>query len=68
MESNYFVYMSYSCYRKEHKRHSPKCAFVKLNKEENQMKIEDFLKIECERQKARVVSDHWLNKKIPVNL
>ena len=55
--------MSYSCYRKEHKRHSPKCAFIKLNKEENQMKIEDFLKIECERQKARVVSDHWSNKK-----
>ena len=57
-----FVYMWYPCYRKEHKRHSPKCAFIKLNKEENQMKIEDFLKIECERQKARVVSDHGSNK------
>lgn len=54
--------MWYPCYRKEHKRHSPKCAFIKLNKEENQMKIEDFLKIECERQKARVVSDHGSNK------
>ncbi|XP_065660166.1 baculoviral IAP repeat-containing protein 5.2 [Hydra vulgaris] len=39
---------------KEHKYHSSKCAFIKLNKKECDWTMDDFLKIEAERQKSRV--------------
>ena len=38
--------------KKEHKKHAPKCPFVKLNKKEEDLKIEDLIKMEVERQKA----------------
>lgn len=38
---------------KEHKRHSPKCQFIKLNKKECDWTIEDMLKLEVKRQENR---------------
>ena len=54
------------CYRweaeddpwQEHKLHSPRCAFVKLNKAENDWKVEDVIKIEVQRQRA-IVTKHY---------
>ena len=41
--------------RSEHKKHSPKCQFVKLNKKEADLKIEDLIKLEVKRQESIVV-------------
>ncbi|KAL4239533.1 Baculoviral IAP repeat-containing protein 5 [Mactra antiquata] len=35
----------------EHKRHSPDCAFLSLNKQVQDLTVTEFLKLECERQK-----------------
>lgn len=43
-------------YRKEHKKHAPKCPLVKLNKKETEWKIEDVLRLEIKRQENIVVS------------
>ncbi|XP_076309065.1 baculoviral IAP repeat containing deterin [Tachypleus tridentatus] len=39
---------------KEHCSHSKKCLFVKLNKREVDLTVEDFLKLECQRQINRI--------------
>ena len=38
----------------EHKKHSPKCQFIKMNKKEADWTIEDLLKMEIKRQQARI--------------
>ncbi|CAL8283674.1 unnamed protein product [Merluccius merluccius] len=42
----------------EHKSHSPKCNFITLKKKVEELTVEEFLKLEKERQK-------WIIKKVP---
>jgi hypothetical protein len=50
---------SFSC-REEHRKHSPHCAFLSLNKSVEKLTVDEFLKLECERQKNKLVSTHDL--------
>jgi len=38
----------------EHKSHAPKCPLIKLNKKEEDWKVEDIIKMEVHRQRAIV--------------
>ncbi|EDO32646.1 predicted protein [Nematostella vectensis] len=38
----------------EHKKHSPKCEFVKLNKSSNEITVQQFLELEANRQANRM--------------
>lgn len=42
--------------RKEHKAHSPQCDFVALKKPVEELTVEEFLKLQKERQKFQIVS------------
>ncbi|ESO89215.1 hypothetical protein LOTGIDRAFT_229109 [Lottia gigantea] len=39
----------------EHKRHSPQCPFLKLDKPMEELTVEQFMKLEVKRQKNQVV-------------
>lgn len=55
----YFVHdaLWFSCIiRKEHKTHSSTCDFILLKKTVDSLTVEDFLKLQKERQKFIVVS------------
>ncbi|XP_060603746.1 baculoviral IAP repeat-containing protein 5-like [Ruditapes philippinarum] len=38
----------------EHRKHSPHCAFLSLNKSVEKLTVDEFLKLECERQKNKL--------------
>lgn len=42
--------------RKEHKTHSPNCDFILLKKAVDSLTVEEFLKLQKERQKFIIVS------------
>ncbi|XP_053392420.1 baculoviral IAP repeat-containing protein 5-like [Mercenaria mercenaria] len=38
----------------EHQKHSPHCAFLTLSKSVEKLTVDEFLKLECERQKNKM--------------
>ena len=42
----------------EHKKLNPGCAFMRLNKEEDNWKVEDVIKIEVQRQRSILAKQH----------
>lgn len=41
--------------RKEHKSHSPSCHFIALKKKVEELSVEEFIKLQLERQKFLIV-------------
>lgn len=59
MSSN--VFLTPLLIRKEHKAHSPHCDFVALKKPVEELTVEEFLKLQKERQKFQIVSSGSIN-------
>ena len=51
-----FLTVTSSYFRKEHKSHSPSCHFILLKKAVEELTVEEFLKLQKERQKFHIVS------------
>lgn len=51
------VFVCDSCFyaRKEHKSHSPSCHFIALKKKVEELSVEEFIKLQLERQKFLIV-------------
>lgn len=53
---HWFTMGSFLPCREEHKKHSPNCLFLTLKKKAEEMSLSEFLKLDKERVKMKMVS------------
>jgi len=51
------IFSLFGYFRSEHKKHSPKCAFLSLTKPTTELTVGELINLECERINNKMVSN-----------